>query len=91
MNARERLTATLKGDPVDRPAISFYELDGFSQDPANNDPMNIFSHPSWKPLLDLAHEKTDCIYNCGLPFKKTGEDPQPHCEKVLLVKEEDSF
>jgi hypothetical protein len=61
MNRRERLLATLRGDPVDRPAVNFYELNGLTQEPEDLDPFNIYSHPSWQPLLDLTREKTDRI------------------------------
>jgi hypothetical protein len=75
MTKRERLQNTLAGKPVDRPPVSFYELDGYSQDPDNDDPFNIYSDPSWKPLLDLAREKTDAIYRHGAPWKNAPEDP----------------
>lgn len=68
MTRKERLTATLKGQPVDRPAVSFYELDGYNQDETNPDPFNIFNHPSWQPLLDLIREKTEQIVLCNIPF-----------------------
>ena len=41
MTRRERLMATLRGEPVDRPAVSFYEIGGFQSDPADPDPYNI--------------------------------------------------
>lgn len=68
MTRKERLTAILKGQPTDRPAVSFYELDGYNQDETNPDPFNIFNHPSWQPLLDLIREKTDQIVLCNIPF-----------------------
>jgi hypothetical protein len=71
MNRRDRLMATLRGEPVDRPPVCFYEISG-REDTSGQDPFNVFSHPSWKPLLDLAREKTDRIIMCGLPF---GDDP----------------
>ena len=79
MNRRERLMATLNGKPVDRPAVSFYELEGYFSNPGNPDPYNVYSDPSWKPLLDMAWEKTDlmCFTHplfknappCASPFK----------------------
>ena len=51
MTRRERILATLRGDQVDRPAVSFYELNGLDENPSNNDPFNIYSHPSWRPLI----------------------------------------
>ena len=61
MNRRERLMATLRGEQVDRPPVSFYELNGLNENPDDNDPFNIYSHPSWKPLIELTREKTDRI------------------------------
>ena len=61
MTRRERLMASLAGRPVDRPAVSFYEIGGFSVDPANPDPFNIYNDPSWRPLLELAESCTDLI------------------------------
>jgi uroporphyrinogen-III decarboxylase len=61
MTRRERLTATLRGEAVDRPAVNFYEIGGYKCDPNDPDPYNIYNAPSWKPLVDLAKEKTDVI------------------------------
>jgi hypothetical protein len=58
---RERLLATLRGRPVDRPAVSFYEIGGFAVDPSDPDPFNIYNAPDWQPLLRLAEEQTDLI------------------------------
>jgi len=38
--------ATLRGGQVDRPPVSFYELNGLDENPGDNDPFNIYSHPS---------------------------------------------
>ncbi len=61
MTRRDRLMATIRGQAVDRPPVSFYELNGLDEVPADPDPFNIYSHPSWQPLLDLTREKTDRI------------------------------
>jgi uroporphyrinogen-III decarboxylase len=61
MTRRERLMATLQGRPVDRPAVSFYEIGGFDINPRDPDPFNIYNDPSWQPLLALAEEQTDLI------------------------------
>ena len=53
--------AILRGEPVDRPAVSFYEIGGFAVDPSDPDPFNVYNDPSWKPLLQLAEEQTDLI------------------------------
>ncbi|MHC4983514.1 MAG: uroporphyrinogen decarboxylase family protein [Planctomycetota bacterium] len=61
MTRRERLTATLHGEGVDRPAVNFYEIGGVNIDPSNGDPFNVYNDPSWQPLLQLAEEQTDLI------------------------------
>lgn len=59
MNRKQRLFNTFAGKTVDRPAFNFYEINGYMENPDDPDPFNIFSDPSWKPLLELAKEKTD--------------------------------
>lgn len=61
MTRRERLMATLRGEPVDRPAVSFYEIGGWTFDIHNPDPFNIYNSPDWWPLIRLAEEETDLI------------------------------
>jgi hypothetical protein len=75
MTRRERLLATLRGLSVDRPAVSFYEINGWSENPDDPDPFNIYAHPSWRPLIDLARHHTDCIVMRNVPF--TGAAPDP--------------
>lgn len=66
MTRRERLLNSLTGKPVDRPPVSFYELNGLDENPADPDPFNIFADPSWKPLLDLTRDQTDRIVMRGV-------------------------
>jgi uroporphyrinogen-III decarboxylase len=61
MTRRDRLMATLRGQPVDRPAVNFYEIGGFDVDPSDPDEFNVYHDPSWQPLLQLAEERTDVI------------------------------
>ena len=61
MTRRERLMATLRGEPVDRPAVNFYEVGGFDVDPSDPDEFNVYNDPSWQPLLELAEQKSDLI------------------------------
>ena len=68
MQPRERLMATLMGDPVDRPAVCFYEINGLDERPEVDDPYNIYTHPSWKSLIQLAREKSDRIVMRSVPF-----------------------
>lgn len=58
--------ATLRGETVDRPAVSFYELNGLDEDPDDADPYNIYNDPSCAPLLSLTREHTDRIVMRGL-------------------------
>ncbi len=77
MTSKERLQRTLRGEPVDRPPVSFYELDGWNQDPGNPDPYNVYNDPSWKPLLDLAAQRTDMMVNVGTPWRNAPPNPRP--------------
>lgn len=61
MNRRQRLMAALRGEPVDRPAVNFYEIGGFETDPSDPDEFNVYNDPSWQPLLKLAEERTDLV------------------------------
>jgi uroporphyrinogen-III decarboxylase len=61
MTPKQRLIATLKGEKVDRPAVSFYEIGGFNINPDDPDKYNVYNAPSWKPLLELANNHTDII------------------------------
>ncbi len=61
MTRRERLWATLRGEEVDRPAVSFHEIGGFLINPDDPDEYNIYNSPSWRPLLELAENETDII------------------------------
>ena len=67
--------ATLRGEATDRPPVSFYELNGLDEDIHDNDPFNIYSHPSWRPLLELTREKTDRIVMRGVHISSTTPDP----------------
>ena len=69
MNRRERLMATLAGRPVDRPPVCFYELNGLDERPEDDDPFNIYAHPSWAPLIELTRERTDRIVMRSVPFR----------------------
>jgi hypothetical protein len=60
--------ATLRGEPVDRPAVSFYELNGLDEDYNNPDPFNIYTDPSWRELIELTRDHTDRIVMRKVPF-----------------------
>ena len=59
MTSKERLLTALRGGSVDRPAVSFYEIDGYLQDTVDSDAFNIYNAQSWQPLLRLARERSD--------------------------------
>jgi hypothetical protein len=61
MTRRERLMATLRGERIDRPPVSFYEIGGFRINPFDPDPYNIYNSPDWRPLIELAEQHTDII------------------------------
>jgi len=74
MTRRERLMATLHGETVDRPPVSFYEIGGFQIDPADPDPYNIYNSPDWQALLQLAENHTDLIRMLS-PVRARSIDP----------------
>ncbi len=84
MTRRERLMATLRGERVDRPPVSFYEIDG-SQDTQNPDPFNIYFHPSWHPLIELACERTDRIFMGSVAIRNKGADPRAELAQTETV------
>jgi hypothetical protein len=59
MSPKERLMATLRGEPADRPAVNLYEIGGLVMNPNDPDPFNVYNDPFWRPLLDLAERRTD--------------------------------
>ncbi len=75
MTRRERLMATLRGEPVDRPAVNFYEIGGFDIDADDPDEFNVYHDPSWRPLLQLAEEHSDLI-RMRSPVRSRSYDPQ---------------
>ncbi len=79
MTRRERLMATLEGRTVDRPAVSFYELDALDFNaPPDFDPFYVYAHPSWRPLAELVREETDRIVIRGAAFEDLLPDPLKH-------------
>lgn len=53
--------ATLRGEPVDRPPVSFYEIGGWKMSPQPDNPFAVWNDPSWRPLEKLCEEQTDII------------------------------
>jgi len=83
MTRRQRLMATLRGEPVDRPAVNFYEIGGFDVNPDDPDELNVYNDPSWRPLLDLAEQHTDLIR-----MRSARMTPAPHNPRGELFRTE---
>jgi len=69
--------ATLRGQAVDRPAVSFYEIGGWDilSQCDNDDEFNVYNHPSWRPLAELAASETDIIRMGGGGWLDSPDDP----------------
>jgi uroporphyrinogen-III decarboxylase len=76
MTRRERLMATLRGEPVDRPPVSFYEIGGWTFDTEDPDPFNVYNSPEWWPLIRLAEEETDLIRMMGADVTPAAHNPR---------------
>jgi len=77
--------ATLRGETVDRPAVSFYELNGLDENAGDSDPFNIYNDPSWAPLIELARTKTDRIVIREIPFvDNLDNQARPSKQKPIL-------
>jgi len=87
MTRRERLWRTFRGESVDRPPVCFYEINGLTQDPDHPDPYNIYADPSWRPLLTLAAEATDCIVLTGVGLRNAPPDPAAALTRVVTREE----
>jgi hypothetical protein len=75
MTRHERLMRTLRGETVDRPAVCFYEVNGLDQNPDDPDSFNIYNHPSWRSVVELARERSDRIVLRGAHMIDTPPDP----------------
>jgi uroporphyrinogen-III decarboxylase len=83
MTRRERLMATLRGEPVDRPPVSFYEIGGWQFDTEDPDPYNIYNSPDWWPLIELAEQETDLIRMMGPQRTPTSDN----CRDEFVIQE----
>ncbi len=81
---------TLQGKPVDRPAVSFYEIGGLEMK-ENDDEITVWNDPSWRPLVDLAHEKTDIIRLITPFWKESGDNGMEELTKVETWREGNSM
>lgn len=69
--------ATLTGRPVDRTAVSFYEIGGWKPNPDDPDPYNIYNGSGWRSLVELAEQETDLIRMVG-PARRAGAGSRRH-------------
>lgn len=76
MNRHERLMATLRGEAVDRPAVSFYDIGLRKHDPDDPDEFNVYNGPTWRPLIELAEEQTDVIRLTAPKLTPAGNNPR---------------
>jgi len=74
--------ATLRGKAVDRCPVSFYGVNGLEPFARRDDPFNIYSDPSWKPLIDLARDETDRIAETHIPYR---DQPIDFMEELFEV------
>lgn len=58
MTPRQRLLATLRGDPTDRVPVSLYEIDGFTAAACPD-------HASYGPIRETARRRLDNMVFCG--------------------------
>lgn len=62
--------ASVRGQSVDRPPVSFYELNGWNDLLFDGKPeYNIYTDPSWRELLDITRDHTDRIHFGNIRFK----------------------
>lgn len=89
MTRRERLLNTLQGKPVDRPPVSFYELDWFVNKYKDGDRFNIFNDPSWRPLLDMTRDRVDRINLVDLETYVVNRAQGDDHTQVIMTEEGD--
>ncbi len=91
MTRKERLMASIRGQDVDRPPVCFYEITGYDENPFDKDPFNIYSDPSWKPVIELAKEKTDRIVRRSASFKHEGDNRKTHTDIKRHMEDGSSY
>lgn len=67
MNSRERLLNCINHKPIDRVPISTYEMVAHKKDDFYN------TMPSYKNMMQLFRDKTDCIYSTGAMNKSVND------------------
>jgi len=82
--------ATLRGESVDRPPVSFYEIGGWKLDPDDSDPYNVFSGPGWRELIQLAEEETDLIRMVHPQTTPAADNPMTELRRVETWEQDGS-
>ena len=84
MTQRERLMATLRGEPVDRPPVSFYKIDG-SQDTQSFNPIE--PSPQGDVELGFVREKVgnQMVLFGNLEASDIENLPTPQFEKKIVT------
>lgn len=90
MDRRNRLMRVLRGEPVDRPPVNFYEINGLDEKQGTPDAYNIYNDSSWTPLIELARDHSDRIVMRGVPFRTTSGDRWQDRTTVTRWEEGDS-
>jgi hypothetical protein len=86
---RQRLERTLRGEEVDRPAVSFYEVGGWPM-ALDGDEFTVWNDVSWRPLVEMALGETDIIRIIEPRWKPDTDDPLPSLTSTEAWQEEDS-
>ena len=68
MNRRQRLMGRSGGRGSTARRSRSTRSTGWTSEPDDDDPFNIYNHPSWRPLIELAREKSDRIVMRTVPF-----------------------
>jgi len=91
MTRREILMRTLQGQPVPKVPFCFYEINAFDQKHDDPDPFNVYNDPSWKPLLELAAERSYRIIMRGVVFESNLPNPAEKFSVNTIKYEGDSI
>ena len=91
MTRKERLMASIRGQVVDRPPVCFYEINGYDENPLDSDPFNIYSDPSWRPVIELAKERSDRIVRRSVSFKHEGSNRETHTDIKRYMENGSSY
>ena len=78
------------GKPVDRPAVNFYEIGGFSVNPFDDNKYNVYNSLDWQPLLELAETKTDLMRFANAKMIPKYPDLRNNILKIESYEEADS-